>query len=694
MESFRSEIENPIVHKDIIELGKKIAAFRNNEIDEDRFRSLRLARGVYGQRQQGVQMVRIKLPLGKVTAKQLLRICDVSDEFSRGNLHITTRQDIQIHYVSLDRTPELWSELEKDSITLREACGNTVRNVTASIFAGVDVKEPFDATPYAYEFFQFFLRNPICQEMGRKFKIAFSSSEDDAGITFVHDLGFIPQVKDGVKGFKVLLGGGIGSQPQHAHLVYEFLEEDEVIPFSEAVVRVFDRYGERNKRNKARLKYLVSELGIDAFLQLVEKERVAISAQKHPIEYKEAEIVKPEIFTATLSAEDAQAFENWKRLNTIAQKQAGYVSVGIAIKNGDIRTDKTRLLAAIIEKYTGNDTRLTASQSILLRFVPEENLAALYLELKKLNLVQIGFHRVNDIVTCPGTDTCNLGIASSMGLGEKLKEVIESEFAELIEDEDLSIKISGCMNACGQHTIGNIGFQGMTIKSGKLIAPASQVLLGGGILGNGQGRFADKLLKVPSKRTPDVLRWILTDFSSNKKPNQNFLGYYDEKGSDYFYQALKHYGEVDNLQPDDFIDWGNEAAYEMAIGVGECAGVTIDLVATLLLEGEEKIERAEANLAENAFADGIYNAYASFVHAAKAILTTTKAKTNSHASIIESFDEFFPTFAEEFGKRFSEVVYQINQNQPSKAFAEAYLAEAKSVSQWIKALREKQLQEA
>lgn len=207
MKCFRTEIENPIVEKDILDLEQKIHDFHNNNIDEEKFRSLRLARGVYGQRQQGVQMIRIKLPLGKFTAQQLLRMAEVSDEFASGNLHITTRQDIQLHYVPLDRTPELWATLERDKITLREACGNTVRNVTASVYAGVDPKEAFDLTPYAQAFFEYFLRNPICQEMGRKFKVAFSSSSDDQALTFIHDLGFIPRIKDGKRGFRVLHDG-------------------------------------------------------------------------------------------------------------------------------------------------------------------------------------------------------------------------------------------------------------------------------------------------------------------------------------------------------------------------------------------------------------------------------------------------------------------------------------------------------
>ena len=272
MQSFRTEIENPIVEKDIIELEKKIRQFKGGEMDEEKFRSLRLARGVYGQRQQGVQMIRIKLPYGKVTSNQLLRIADVSDEYSRGRLHITTRQDIQIHYVDLERTPELWAQLEKDQVTLREACGNTVRNVTASETAGIDVDEPFDVSPYAQAVFEYFLRNPIGQEMGRKFKVSFSASDADTGLSYMHDLGFIAKEKNGERGFKVMLAGGLGSQPRHADELYSFLPTDKIIPLMEGVIRVFDRYGERKSRAKARMKFLLKDLGLDGFKELLEEE--------------------------------------------------------------------------------------------------------------------------------------------------------------------------------------------------------------------------------------------------------------------------------------------------------------------------------------------------------------------------------------------------------------------------------------
>src|SRR5476651_1104744 len=284
MQSFRTELEDPIVEKDIIDLEKKIRAFREGKIHDEKFRSLRLARGIYGQRQPGVQMVRIKLPFGKVTFKQILRIADIADEYGSGNLHLTTRQDVQIHYVSLDRTPQLWAELERDDITLREACGNTVRNVTSSPAAGIDPDEPFDVSPYAHAVFEYFLRNPICQDMGRKFKISFSSSDADTAFSYIHDIGAIPKLNsNNERGFKILLGGGLGAQPLLANIVEDFLPEDQLIPYIEAIIRVFDRYGERNNRNKARLKYLIQKIGLDEVLKLAADEWKALKVKTYVI---------------------------------------------------------------------------------------------------------------------------------------------------------------------------------------------------------------------------------------------------------------------------------------------------------------------------------------------------------------------------------------------------------------------------
>jgi sulfite reductase (ferredoxin) len=694
MESFRTEIENPIVQRDIIDLEKKIFLFKEGKIDDERFRSLRLARGVYGQRQEGVQMIRIKLPFGKVTSEQLLRIAKVSDTYSTGRLHITTRQDIQIHYVSLDRTPALWAELEKDDITLREACGNTVRNITASETAGIDVEEPFDVSPYAQALFQFFLRNPVCQEMGRKFKMSFSSSDKDTALSYIHDLGFIPKIVNGEKGFKVLLGGGLGSQPSHAEVLSDFIPANEIIPTTEGVLRIFDRFGERAKRLKARMKFLIKDIGRDEFLRLVDEEKKALSY--HVVEIDTTafsdEIPATLLEVPKVEIEDQVAFEAWKKSNVIAQKQAGYVAIGIKVQLGDFYTDKARALAELIKNYAANELRFSLRQDILIRHIKEENLPFFYQELKKLDFVSLGYNSIADITACPGTDTCNLGIASSTGIAVELERVLTTEYPQYQNNQEITIKISGCMNACGQHNMAHIGFQGMSINSGKLVAPALQVLLGGGVLGNGAGRFSDKVIKIPSRRGPEALRLILNDFSANAN-GQSFLAYYDAKGEKYFYEFLKPLADVTNLTAADFVDWGNADNYVKAVGVGECAGVVIDLVATLLLEAKDKLTFAQEAFEEQKWADAIYHAYAGFVNGAKALLLAEDQKTNHHAGIIDLFDTVFvATNKIQLPTTFREVVYQINQNEPTAVFAEKYIQEALAFFDIIEQYRAKDLE--
>ena len=426
MQSFRTELENPIVEKDILELEKKIRLFREGKMDEEKFRSLRLARGVYGQRQPGVQMVRIKLPYGKMTLAQWNRIADVSDEYSTGNLHLTTRQDIQIHFVSLDRTPEMWAELEKDDVTIREACGNTVRNITASDMAGIDPDEPFDVTPYAHAMFEYFLRKPVCQEMGRKFKIAFSSSEKDTALTFMHDLGAIPRIKiidarpddpvgrgKEIRGFKILVGGGLGAQPHLAITTYEFLEEDLLIPYLEAVLRVFDRHGERNSRHKARIKFLLQKIGIDAFNELVTAEQKALTHQRYKVDVtgewalgnKQSAIPNSEflILNSQSLISDPFKFELWKNTNVVKQKQKDYYAVYVRVPNGNIASDVSRRLIEKLKDVIADDVRITINQGLQFRFVKQEQLEYIYNVLAAEGLASAGFGSTADVTSCPGT---------------------------------------------------------------------------------------------------------------------------------------------------------------------------------------------------------------------------------------------------------------------------------------------------
>lgn len=696
MQSFRTELENPLVQKEIIDLEKKIHLFQEGKVDEERFRSLRLARGIYGQRQPGVQMIRIKLPYGKVTGEQLIRIADVADEYSNGVLHITTRQDIQIHYVNLDKTPELWAKLAKDDITLREACGNTVRNVTASETAGIDPLEPFDVTPYAHAVFQFFLRNPICQEMGRKIKISFSATDKDTALSYLHDLGFIPKLKDGKRGFKVMLGGGLGSQPRHADVLYNFLPEEKIIAVTESVLRVFDRYGERSRRMKARMKFLIADVGLKEFVRLINEEQKALSHQEYCINIpQEIMLEKKKITDYNEAVCTDKSYNLWKLTSVFEQKQMGFVAVGIKVTLGNFRTEKARSLASIIQRYGSNEMRFTLRQNILLRNIQIEHLPELYNELKQLQFTEIGYNSLADITACPGTDTCNLGIASSTGIASALEKVLYEEYPQYLTRQSLTIKISGCMNACGQHNMAHIGFQGMSVRTpNKLVAPALQVLLGGSVIGDGQGRFADKVIKIPSKRGPEALRIILNDYDNNGG-GQEYDVYYQDRGEHYFYDLLKHLSPTDNLSNDDFIDWGHNKEYVQAVGVGECAGVVIDLVQTLLYESKEKLDNAVGALSASAWSDGIYYSYSAFVNTAKAILLANNLKTNTQAGIIKQFDEaFISTGKIEWDGSFEETVYQINKNNPTEKFAQQYLAESQAFLKVIESYRENQLSNA
>lgn len=695
MQSFRTELENPIVEKEIIELEQKIRLYQNGGIQEDKFRSLRLARGIYGQRQPGVQMVRIKLPFGRVTFKQLLKISDISDEYAIRNLHLTTRQDIQIHFVSLSRTPELWAKLAEDDITLREACGNTVRNVTASPAAGIDKDEPFDVSPYAQEMFEYLVRNPICQELGRKFKISFSSSERDTAFAFIHDLGFVPKVRitNGVeeRGFKVMIGGGLGAQPMIAHVAHEFLHEDQIIPFTESTIRVFDRLGERNNRNKARFKFVIQKLGVDEILRLIEEERPAIKNKSYRIDRDKITPTLPPSYDGIDAGpvSDLLAYEIWRKTNVFEQKQEGYFSVYVKVPTGDLSTEKARILVAGIRPFAADEIRITQNQGLLLKFVREEGLSHVFNVLHRIDLASPGFDSVADITTCPGTDTCNLGISNSTEMARVLEDLIATQYQHLIFERNLKIKISGCMNSCGQHSLAHIGFHGSSLKAGKSVVPAAQIMLGGASLGDGHGRAAERVIKLPSKRVTLALSTLIDDFEANSHEDELFHDYFDRQTKDYFYRMLKPLADLATLTPEEYVDWGHVESYQPAIGVGECAGVIIDLVATLLYETKEKVQWAEENFAAGAWADAIYHTYAVFISAAKAMLLDKGINSSTQVAVINSFDEqYVQTGDVQLGGSFSDMVLQIRQHEPTEAFAASYLEEAKSFFQTVSKLRE------
>jgi len=690
---------SPAAQRDILDLQKKISGLANGQMTDEQFRKFRLARGVYGQRQAGVQMIRIKLPYGRITADQLIRIADVSDKYATGNLHATTRQDIQLHFVKLADSPQLWAELEDADITLKEACGNTVRNVTGSARAGIDPEEPFDISPYAHAIFDYFLRNPICQDMGRKFKIALSSSEKDSAYGYMHDIGLIPRVQDGQRGFKVLLGGGLGAQPFAAQTASEFIEENRVIPFIEAVIRVFDRYGERTKRHKARMKYLLNDIGLEEFQNRVAEERAALKNKEWQVSWATPFLVSEEPLTdqrgrLELETTNSAAYTTWLKTNVFEQKQAGWYAVQLRVLLGDMHSDTARALANLVKQYAGDDIRVTVNQGYLLRFVCPENLSALYDGLDALGLATPGFDTTADITTCPGTDTCNLAISSSYGITRALETMMHEEFPDIVFNNDIKIKISGCMNGCGQHSVGNIGFHGSSIKNGAAVMPALQVLLGGGFNGAGAGQLGDKVVKIPTKRGPDALRLLLRDYDTNAFEGEYFNDYYGRQGKNYFYAMLKPLADLKLVTADDFIDWDHTDQYATEVGVGECAGVMIDLVATTLDEATEKLTWALEAEGESRWADALYHAYNVFITGAKAALMSRDVNTNTQHGIVSDFDRTFMGEAGFHGEegQFKSLVFSINKQEPSESFANDFVAQSEQFLYAVLAHRERQIE--
>lgn len=681
--------------KDILELSDKIDRFNQGQEDEERFKLFRLARGVYGQRQQGVQMFRLKIPYGKLTGNQLVRIAELSEEYSNGNLHATTRQNFQLHYIKLEDTPQMWARLEEEGVTTREACGNTVRNITASAHAGIDPNELFDVVPYVDATFNYFLRNPICQQMGRKVKIAFSSSDRDSALTYIHDFGFIPRIKDGKKGFKVVVGGGLGAQAILAKTAYEFLPANKLLPFIEAGIRIFDRYGEREKRHKARLKFLLDEkrgIGLRGFLDLIEKEWIANANQILEIPYYEEEIPSEYKQVDDIPIlEDKEAYENWLATNVVEQKQKGLFAVQVKLPLGNISAKTTKAFVEKISGYVADDIRVTINQGLLLRHAPKENLPYIYSVLKELNLADPGFDSIADITACPGTDTCNLAVTNSTAISLILEDILQKEYPELVRNSEIRIKISGCMNACGQHMIAQIGFHGSSIKHGNLVVPALQVVLGGGVAPDGEGFIAEKVIKLPSKRIPDALRALLNDYKENSNDGEYFNEYFLRNGKMYFYGLLKPLAALDTLHENDYSDWGKTELYTPEIGVGECAGVTLDVVSTILGDAEEKVGLAKEAITVGRWADSIYHSYSAFVVAAKALLLSKDHHCNTHIKIISDFEEKFVKTGEvNLNYSFEEKVLEINKREADQSFAEAIYVDAGNFVSQITALRKLQ----
>lgn len=655
MNNISSEIIQEIDHYE--EMVKK---FLVGEVGPDTFQRFRLQHGIYGQRQNGVQMVRIKIPLGMLTAEQIECIAELAETIAHNNAHITTRQDIQIHYVQLAKTPDMMRKLASVGLTTREACGNTVRNVTASPSAGVDPEEVFDVTPYAHAFAYHLLRNPINQNLPRKFKVAFDGGGVFTALPMMHEIGLVARVKGTngkeQRGFKVYVGGGLGSSPRIAKLLHEFLPVEELIPWAESIIRVFDRYGERKVRMKARMKFLIEKLGFEKFRELLEEERRELTVSPEINEYLnhlDDWVERPPAVDESkipplppLSKGGGEDFLAWKKTNVWPQKQAGYSMVEIRLTTGDMVPKQMRPLADILRRYAGGKCRTIVHQNLLIRWVRNQDLPSIYRELKEIGMVKPDSQTIYDVTACPGTDTCRLGIASSMGLARVLEERLQKENGSIAGvARDLRIKISGCPNSCGQHHIANIGFYGGAFPLEGHTVPAFQMMLGGNF--GREMEIAEPICQVPSKNVPDAVVRLVKHFAERRKGKESFNEFYDRLGKEAVIQLLSSGNDLLKIppyeqRPDFYVDWEDQKEFALQKGViGECAGQMVEDVPPKVSDGDSPLQMAQALLDHEKYESAAWKAYEAITKAAAGLLYYQIVSTFNDVETTHEFENHF-----------------------------------------------------
>ena len=579
----------PILEAEFDDFETEATAFLAGERDEAKFIGFRLKQGVYGQRQPDRQMMRVKLPFGGTTADQLDAFGDIAEQYTplrRG--HITTRQNIQYHHYRLDQAPAILRRLGESGLSTREACGNVVRNVTGDPWAGVRKDEPFDISPYAGAFARYWVRNELTQLLPRKFKVAFSGSDEDAAMGDIHDLGFVAKTKiiDGkeVRGFRVVTGGGLSTMARRALLLAEFVSVDDYLRLSEAVLRIFNRTDWLRKNiAKARLKFLVQSEGEEAFRKLVDEELAGEWAQKdYPLgdliyDYDEEAVAAQPAASAQQPIEaDRDAFARWASVNVREQRQAGYSTVEVKVPQGDLSPEQFHGLATILRAHASGLARTTPWQNIVLRWIPDGNLYAVWKALGEIGLGEAGAMEITDVVSCPGTDSCKLGITSSMGLNRAIQQKLKDLAVTDPLTRKVLINISGCPNSCGMHHVGNIGFHGAAQRSGDRQVPAYKVFVGGQRR-PGQRLELGALLKatsVPAKRVPDVVERFIALYEGQREEGEEFNAFVARVGPETFRAEIADLSlapEFSMQAMQEFIDWERDGLYVLARGEGECA---------------------------------------------------------------------------------------------------------------------------
>ncbi|MBN8729396.1 MAG: nitrite/sulfite reductase [Acidobacteria bacterium] len=652
----------PHLAAEIDRFDNEAALKKQGKLEDKVFAETRLRRGAYGQRYDNGQrydgkvartltypsantkgphtlwdapgMQRIKIPYGGLNAEQMEVLAELAEEYSDGIAHVTTRQDFQLHFIHIEDTPTIMRRLAAVGITTREACGNTVRNVTGCPIAGVCRTESFDVTPYAHALTHFLLGHPDCQDFGRKFKISFSGCRDEAcALAHMHDLGALAVIKEvngqPKRGFEVLVGGGLGTVPQQAKLLTEFLPEEELLPTAQAICRVFARLGEKKNRNTARLKFVIQKIGIEEFRRLVAEERTVLAQDERwtaflaNVDGAAEQAAKPSALLQITGAHDI-GFERWRSTNVYAQRQAGYVTVTVSLPLGDITANQLRKLADIARSYVRETVRTTVEQNMVLRWVSEADLPALYAELASVGLSEAGAGTVVDVVACPGTDTCKLGISSSRGLAGELRSRLGAKQWELDEAiRGLHIKVSGCFNSCGQHHVADLGFYGVSRNKNGYTVPHFQVVLGGQWERNA-GSYGLAIGAVPSKRVPDTVERIAERYLSERTPGESFHAYIGRIGKAKAKLMIEDLMTVPphDVDPSFYVDWADAREYTTGdIGVGECAGEVVSPIEFQLTACEREVFEAQLALEANEIARASTLAYEAMMHAAAALLS-------------------------------------------------------------------------
>jgi len=706
-------------------LGSEIDAFeseialkKQGKIDDKIFAETRLRRGAYGQRydngqrHDGVEsrklayphagltkgpntlwdapgMQRIKIPFGGLDAPQLEVLAELAEEYSDGIAHVTTRQDFQLHYVHIEDTPSLMRRLAAVGITTREACGNVVRNVTACPLAGVCHHEAFDVTPYAKAFAYFMLGHPDAQDFGRKFKAAFSGcANQPCALVHIHDIGCVAQTREVngqvERGFTVYVGGGLGTVPYQAKLFDEFVPEAELLPLGQAMARVFARLGEKKNRNAARMKFLVVKLGLDEFKRLVLEERAKLAPDPRWTAFladarKEQETPRRAPGLLQIGPAEPADQRAWRASNVYAQRQAGYATVTVALPLGDITADQLRALATIARQYVNETVRTTVEQNMVLRWVSESDLPALYADLRRAGLGQAGAGTILDPTSCPGTDTCKLGISSSRGLAGELRlRLAESAVARDEAVRGLRIKVSGCFNSCGQHHIADLGFYGVSRNKSGYAAPHFQVILGGQWNENG-GAYGLAIGAVPSKRVPAAVDRILRRYLDERQGAEAFQAFIRRIGKAECKRMLEDLMELPAHADDAslYTDWHDVREYTLGdMGVGECAGAVVSPLEFQLTACEREVFEAQLALEKGAVARSSELAYASMVRGATALLDWRQIfHANAPDEIVAAFrKEFYDTqlFFDPFvGGKFAQYFFQAHERAAEERTAES-----------------------